>query len=166
MLGVHQVAVSFTPSSRGMLHGTPNNCPVVMQSVWWGIKAWTLAQRHLIPLPSLHGKERSSFLVLVPSSDTVKLITMVGIRHGDSSVVIRSQAAECTLIWLKECFIAQLHIYLGFMGKVSIYTHWPLESEYENYSSLDQAVTDFEDKFVLYSLTVKITRTACILWWA
>ena len=47
--------------------------------------AW---QSHLIPSPSQHGGEGSSFPGLVPSDDIVNSESVVGITHGDSGVVI------------------------------------------------------------------------------
>ena len=49
--------------------------------------------------------------------------SVVGIKLGDSGVVIRCQVDEFIHAWLVDCFIAQSHIYLGFTGKVSTLTH-------------------------------------------
>ena len=43
-----------------------------------------------------------------------------------------------------EHFVACLHIYPGFTGQVSSFTHFQLELGCEDYSFLDQAVVDFE----------------------
>ena len=40
--------------------------------------------------------------------------------------------------------MAHSHVYPGFTGKVSLLTHFPLELGCENYSFLDQAMTDFK----------------------
>ena len=45
-------------------------------------------ENHPIPLPSLHGGEGSSFPDLVPSDDIVYPESVMGIKPGDSSVVI------------------------------------------------------------------------------
>ena len=45
-------------------------------------------ESHLIPLPSLHDGEGSSFPGLVPSDDAVNSESVMGIKPGDSSVVI------------------------------------------------------------------------------
>ena len=55
--------------------------------------AW---QSHPIPPPSLHDGERSSFLGLVPSNDTVDSESLVGTKPGDSGVVIGYQFHEFT----------------------------------------------------------------------
>ena len=68
---------------------------------------------------------------------------MVGIKPGDSGVVIGYQVDEFTHTWLADHF-AGSHIYPGFMGKVSSFTHFPLELDCEDYSLLQQAVADFE----------------------
>ena len=40
--------------------------------------------------------------------------------------------------------VAHSHIYAGFMGKVALLTHIPLETGCEDYSLVDQIVADFE----------------------
>ena len=55
-----------------------------------------------IPLPSLHGEERSSFPGLVPSNDTVNSEFVVGIKPDDSGVVIGYQADKLTHTWSAE----------------------------------------------------------------
>ena len=102
------------------------------------------AESHPIPLPSLHGGEGSSFPGLVPSDDTVNSESAVGIKSGDSGLVIGYQIDECTHNWSAEQFVAHSHIYPGFTGTVSSLTHFPLEPVCEDYSFLDQAVADFE----------------------
>ena len=69
---------------------------------------------------------------------------MVGIKPGNSGVVIGYQADEFTHTLCVECYVACCHIYPGFMGKVASLTHFPLEPGYEDYCFLDQAVADFE----------------------
>ena len=101
-------------------------------------------ESHLIPLPSLHGGEGSSFPGLVPSDDAVNSDSVLGIKPGDSSVVIGYQADEFSHTWSAEWFVTCSHIYPGFTGKVSSLTHFPLEPECEDYAFLDQAVGDFE----------------------
>ena len=77
--------------------------------------AW---QSHLIPLPFLHGREGSSFPGLVPSDDTVNSESVVGIKHGDSDVVIGYQVDEFTHTWFVGQFLAHSHIYPVFTGNV------------------------------------------------
>ena len=101
-------------------------------------------ESHLIPPPSLHDGEGSSFPGLVPSDDVVDSDSVMGIKPGDSSVVIGYQVDEFTRTWSAEQFVAHSHIYPGFTGKVSSLTHFPLEPGCEDYAFLDQAVADFE----------------------
>ena len=103
-----------------------------------------LVESHLIPLPSLHGVEGSPIQGLVPSNVIVNSKSVVGIKPGDSGVVIGYQVDEFTRMWSVEQCVAHFHIYSGFTGKVSSLTHFPLEPRCEDYSFLDQAVADFE----------------------
>ena len=82
-----------------------------------------------LPNPStfLHGAEGSSVPCSAPSTDRSNSASLVGIKSGHSSVLIRYQVDECTHIWLAQYFITQSHIYPGFMGKVSTLIHFPLE---------------------------------------
>ena len=84
-------------------------------------------------LPSLHGGEGSSFPGLVPPNDMVGSECVVGIKCGDSGVMIGYQVDEFTCTWSTKWFVAHAHIYPGFMGKVSSPTHFPLESWCEDY---------------------------------
>ena len=102
------------------------------------------AESQPIPLPSLNDGEGPSFPGLVQSDDTVNSESVMGIKHGDSSVVIGYQVDEFTHTWSAEGFVACSHIYPGFTGKVSSLTHLPLEPGCEDYAFLDQAVADFE----------------------
>ena len=101
-------------------------------------------ESHLIPLPSLCDGERSSFPGLVPSDDVVDSDSVMGIKPGDSGVVIGYQVDEFTHTWSAEWFVAHSHIHPGFTGKVSSLTHFPLELGCEDYAFLDQAVADLE----------------------
>ena len=79
-------------------------------------------ESHPIPLPSLHDGEGSSFPGLVPSDDAVDSDSVMGIKSGDSGVVIGYQVDEFTCTWSAEWFVAHSHIYPGFTGKVSSLT--------------------------------------------
>ena len=68
----------------------------------------------------------------------------MGIKPGDSSVVIGYQVDESTRTWSAEQFVAHSYIYPWFTGKVSSLSHFPLEPGCEDYAFLDQAVADFE----------------------
>ena len=61
-----------------------------------------LAESHQIPPPSLHSEEGSSSPGLVSSDDTVDSESAVGIKPGDSCVVIGNQVDEFTHIWSAE----------------------------------------------------------------
>ena len=101
-------------------------------------------ESHLIPLPSLHDGEGSSFPGLVPSDDAVDSESVMGIKPGDSGVVIGYWVDKFTCTWSAEQFVAHFHICHGFTGKVSSLTHIPLEPLCEDYAFLDQAVADFK----------------------
>ena len=80
----------------------------------------------------------------MPSDDAVDSDSVVGIKPGDSGVVIGYQVDEFTCTWSAEWFVACFYIYPGFTGKVSSLTHFPLEPGCEDYAFLDQAVADFK----------------------
>ena len=80
----------------------------------------------------------------MPSDDAVDPDSVMGIKPGDSGVVIGYQVDEFTHTWSAEQFVACSHIYPGFTGKVSSLTHFPLEPGCEDYAFLDQAVADFK----------------------
>ena len=101
-------------------------------------------QSQPIPLPSLHDGEGSSFPGLVPLDDTVDSESVMGIKPGDSSVVIVYQVDEFTCTWTAEQFVAHSHIYPGFTGKVSSLSHFPLEAGCKDYAFLNQVVADFK----------------------
>ena len=84
-------------------------------------------ESHLIPLPSLHDGEGPSFPGFVPSDDVVDSDSVMGIKPGDSGVVIGYQVDEFTHTWSAEQFVAHSHIYPRFSGKVSSLTLFPLE---------------------------------------
>ena len=80
----------------------------------------------------------------MPSDDAVDSDSVMGIKPGDSDVVIGYQVDEFTCTWSAEGFVACSHIYPWFTGKVSSLTHFPLEPGCEDYAFLDQAVADFK----------------------
>ena len=109
--------------------------------------AYSLAgsiESHLIPLPSLYNGEGSSFPGLVPSDDTVNSESAMGVKPGESGVVIGYQVNEFAHTWSAEQFVACSHIYPGLTAKVSSLTHFPLEPGCEDYAFLDQSVAAFE----------------------
>ena len=53
--------------------------------------------------------------------------SVVGIKPCNSGVVIGYQVDEFTHTWSAEQFVAQSDIYPGFIGKVSLLSHFPIE---------------------------------------
>ena len=141
MLGMHQVAAPSATLGRGKPSATHSAVP---QPYGGAYSLGGSVESHSIPLPSLHDGEGSSFPGLVPSDDEVHSESVMGIKPGDSSVVIGYQVDKFTCTWSAEQFIAHSHIYPGFTGKVSSLTHFPLGPWCEDYAFLDQAVADFE----------------------
>ena len=70
----------------------------------------------------------------MPSDDAVNSDSVMGIKPGDSGVVIGYQVDEFTRTWSADQFMAHSHIYPGFTGKVSSLTHFPLELGCEDYA--------------------------------
>ena len=139
--GLHQVAAP--PATLGRV-GSSATHSAVPQPPGGVYSLGGSIESHPIPLPSLHDGEGSSFPGLVPSDDAVNSDSVMGIKPGDSGVVIGYQVDEFTRTWSAEWFVACSHIYPGFTGKVSSLTHFPLEPGCEDYAFLDQAVADFE----------------------
>ena len=146
--GIHRVAASFTTLSRGEPYATQSAVPQPSHLYGGAYSFGGLAESQLIPPPSLHGGEGSSFPGFVPSSDTVDSESVIGIKPGDFGMVMGYQVDEFTHTWSAEWFVAHSIIYPGFTGKVSSLTHFPLEPGSEDYSFLDQAMADFYQDLV------------------
>ena len=71
------------------------SCPTAIPAISWVIQLLGLSS-HLIPPPSLSGGEGSSFPHLAQSYDVVDFESVVGMKPGDSSVVIVYQVDEFT----------------------------------------------------------------------
>ena len=115
--GMHRVA----PPSATLGRGEPSATLSAVPQPFGG--AYSLGgsvESHLIPPPSLHEGEGSSFPGLMPSDDTVNSDSVMGIKPGDSSVVIGYQVDEFIHTWSTEQFVACSHIYPGFTGKMSL----------------------------------------------
>ena len=121
--GMHQVAAASATLGRVKPSATHSAVPKPIGGVY-GLGG--SIESHLIPLPSLHDGEGSSFPGLVPSHDVVNSDSVMGVKPGDSGVVIGYQGDEFTCTWSAEQFMAHSHIYPGFTGKVSSLTHFPL----------------------------------------
>ena len=144
MSGMHRVAAPSATLGRGEPSTTQLAVPQPPHLYGGAYSLGGSVRSHPIPPPSLHDGKGSSFPGLVPSDDTVDSESVMGIKPGDSSLVIGYQVDEFTCTWSAEWFIACSHFYPGFTGKVSPLTHFPLEPGCENYAFLDQAVADFE----------------------
>ena len=142
--GMQRVAAPSGTLSKGEPSATQSAVPQPSHLYGGAYSLGGSAESHLIPLPSLHDGEGSSFPGLVPSDDTFDSESVMGIKPGDSSVVTGYQLDEFTCTWSAEQFVAHSHIYPGFTGKVSSLTNFPLEPGCKDYAFLDQAVADFK----------------------
>ena len=89
-----------------------------------------------------------SFSGLVPSGDTGDSESAMGIKPGDSGVVIGYQVDEFFHTWSAEQFVVHSYIYPGFTGKMSSLSLFPLELCCEDYSFLYQPVADSEKAWI------------------
>ena len=159
--GMHRVAAPTATLGRVEPSATHSAVPQPIGGVY---SLGGSIESHLIPPPSLHAGEGSSFLGLVPSDDAVDPDSVMAVKPGDSGVVIGYQVDEFTRTWSAEQFVACSHIYPGFTGKVSSLTHFPLEPGCEDYAFLDQAVADFKqglDSILTDSLETLDLDTSC-----
>ena len=143
-LGMHRVSAPSATLGRGEPCATHLAVPQPSHLFGGAYSLGGSVESHLIPLSSLHDGEGSSFPGLVPSDDAVDSDSVMGIKPGDSSVVIGYQVDEFTCTCSAEQFVAHSYIYPGFIGKMSSLTHFPLEPGCEDYAFLDQAVADFK----------------------
>ena len=106
MPGMHRVAVPSATLGRGslllLIQLFPNHLV--------GIQPWGPSGESPDLPPSLHDGEGSSFPGLVPSDDMVDPESVMGVKPGDSCVVIGYQVDEFTRIWSAEQFVAHSHI--------------------------------------------------------
>ena len=93
---MHKVAAPSTTLSRGEPSATQLAVPQPSHLYGGVYSLGDSAESHLIPPPSLHDGEGSSFPGLVPSDDTVHSESVMGIKPGDSGVVIGYQVDEFT----------------------------------------------------------------------
>ena len=121
--GLHRVTAPSATLCRVEHSATHSAVP---QSIGGVYSLGGSMESHPIPLPSLCDGEGSSFPGLVSSDDAVYSDSVMGIKPGDSGVVIGYQVDEFTHTWSAEQFVAHSHIYPGFTGKVSSLTHFPL----------------------------------------
>ena len=120
--GMHRVAAPTATLGRVEPSATHSAVPQPIGGVY---SLGGSIESHLIPPPSLHAGEGSSFPGLVLSDDVVNPDSVMAVKPGDSGVVIGYQVDEFTRTWSAEWFVASSHIYPGFTGKVSSLTHFP-----------------------------------------
>ena len=120
-----------TALGREEVHAT-HTAPLAIPSIWWGIQLWGSAESQAIPLPSLHVGEKSSFPGCVPPSDMINSKSVVGIKPGDSGVMIGYQVDEFTDTWLVRHFLLSHTITLVLQARCQHSTHFPLELGCEN----------------------------------
>ena len=106
MPGMHRVVALSATLGRGEPSATHSAVP---QPFGGAYNLGGSVESYLIPLPSLHDGEGSSFLGLVPSDDVVNSESVMGIKPGDSSVVTGYQVDEFTHTWFAEQFVALQH---------------------------------------------------------
>ena len=102
--GMHRVAAPSTNLSRGSLMLLNQLFPSHPISIYGAYIFGGLGESHPIHLPSLHGGE-SSLPGLVPFHDMVDCESVLGIKPGDSSVVIGYQVYGFTHTCSAEQFV-------------------------------------------------------------
>ena len=100
---------------RGQLHTTHFSCPQQFHQYNRAFSFMGSGETYLIPLPFLHDRKGSSFPFSTSLSDTVYSESVMGIKPGDSGVMIGYWVDEFTHIWLAKHFIAQSHIYHSYL---------------------------------------------------
>ena len=133
--GMHRVAATSTALSSGEPPATQSTVPQPFQIYVTALGDWQRVTCSL-HLPCMVG---GPFPGLFPSHHMPDSESVMGIKPGDSGVVIGYQVDEFTCTWSEEQFVAHSHIYLGFTGKVSSLTHFCLEPGCEDYSFLDES---------------------------
>ena len=101
--GVYWVAASSTASSRGASCYWVS-CLFTIQSIWLSMQLWSLAESHLIPVPSLYGRDGSSFQGFFHLM-TWLLWICGGTTLNHSSLVIGYQVDESTCTWLQNILL-------------------------------------------------------------
>ena len=96
-----------------------------MQCGWvYSFRAWPC---QLIPLPSIHGGEGSSFPGFIPPNEKVKSKLVIRVEPDDSGAIIEYQFDNFAHTWTVAYFVAQSQIYLRFTGKLQMLTNFLLE---------------------------------------
>ena len=111
-----------------MAYGPHHEC------IEWLLLPLLWVGEHLATLPSLHGVEGSYYPGSAQPYDMDIFKSVVGIKPGDSGVVIGYQVGEFTHTCSAEYLIAWSHVYPGFTDKVSILIHFLFKPDCEDYS--------------------------------
>ena len=104
------VAPSATLSKGGAFCYSVCYSPAI-PFIWWGIQLWGLGRDSPDPSAFPYYGEGSSFPGLVPSDDMINSESVMGIKPGDSSVVI--EVDEFTHTWSAEQFVVAPTFILG-----------------------------------------------------
>ena len=104
--GVPRVPAPPTASSLGEPPATYFSVPQTIPAIGCAHIFEGVAESHLIPLPSLHGRDGSSFPDSAEPHDTINSESVVGLKPGHSGVVIGYHIDEFTHTWSVEQFTA------------------------------------------------------------
>ena len=110
---MHRVAAPSATLGRGEPSATHSAVPQPSHLFGGAYSLGGSVESHLIPLPSLHDGEGSSFLGLVPSDDTVDSESVMGIKPDDSGVMIGYQVDEFTTPGLQSGLLPTPTLILG-----------------------------------------------------
>ena len=108
--GMHRVAAPSATLGRGEPSAIHSAVP---QPTGGAYSLGGSVESHLIPPPSLHDGEGSSFPGLVPSDDAVNSESVMGVNPGDSGVVIGYQVDEFTCPGLQSGLLPAPTFILG-----------------------------------------------------
>ena len=130
---MHRVAAPSTTFSRGEPSAIQPAVPQPSHLYGGAYSLGGSAESHLfLCLPYMMG--RGLLFQVWCHQMTWSTESVMGIKPGDSGVVIGYQVDEFTCTWSAEWFVAHSHIYPGFTGKVSSLTYFPLEPGCEDYA--------------------------------
>ena len=82
------------------------SCPPAIPVILWVIQPGSSIGSHQILMPSLHSGEGFSIPGLLPLNDMVNSKSVVGMKSGDSGVVMQYQVDEFASTWSMEHFVA------------------------------------------------------------
>ena len=133
--GMHRVSSHSTAFSGGA-YCYSVSCPPAIPTIWCGAYSFGCLAESPIPSTFPAWWKGFSFPGLLSSNDTVNSESVVGMKPGDSGVVIRYHVDKFTCTWSVEWFVANSQIYPGFTSNVSSLTCFPLEMWCDNYTQL------------------------------